>query len=119
MNAGHEYPIICVHGNDVEVIQGDNCPPLAAMEDTEFTKETLILHNGDNLFLYTDGIPEAKSANGERFGMDRLIDVLKRNRGLTPKQIVTDVKWEVDSFQPKDDPFDDVTIMSIVWKGSK
>ena len=72
-----------------------------------------------NLFLYTDGVPEAKSANGERFGMDRLTDVLKRNRGLTPKQIVTDVKWEVDSFQPKDDPFDDVTIMSVVWKGGK
>ena len=119
VNAGHEYPIIGVHGNDVEVIQGDNCPPLAAMEDTEFTKETLILHNGDNLFLYTDGVPEAKSANGERFGMDRLIDVLKRNRGLTTKQIVTDVKWEVDSFQPKGDPFDDVTIMSVIWKGSK
>ena len=119
VNVGHEYPIIGVLGNDVEVIQGDNCPPLAAMEDTEFTKETLILHNGDNLFLYTDGIPEAKSANGERFGMDRLTDVLKRNRGLTPKQIVTDVKWEVDSFQPKDDPFDDVTIMSVIWKGGK
>ncbi|MBQ9383272.1 MAG: serine/threonine-protein phosphatase, partial [Ruminiclostridium sp.] len=110
---------IGVHGKSVEVIQKDNCPPLAAMEDTEFTVETLRLEKGDNLFLYTDGVPEAKAADGSRFGMDRLIKVLERNEGKTPKETVTDLKREVDAFQPENDPFDDVTIMSVVWKGVK
>ena len=50
--------------------------------------------------------------------MDRLTDLLKRKRGLLPKQTVTDITWG-NSFQPKDAPFDDVTIMSVVWKGGK
>ncbi|MBQ9384593.1 MAG: SpoIIE family protein phosphatase [Ruminiclostridium sp.] len=116
-NAGHEYPVIGVRGRSVEVIQKDNYPPLAASEDMEFSVETLQLKNGDNLFLYTDGVPEAKSADGSRFGMDRLVKVLERTEGKSPEQIVTTLKNEVDAFQPENDPFDDVTIMSVVWKG--
>ena len=116
-NAGHEYPIIDLHGDKVEVIHNDNCPPLAAMENTEFINESVQLKNGDSLFLYTDGVPEAKSAGGERFGMDKLVEILERNKNSSPEQTVADVKREVDAFQPENDPFDDVTIMSVVWKG--
>jgi sigma-B regulation protein RsbU (phosphoserine phosphatase) len=119
VNAGHEYPIIGIHGKSVEVIERDNCPPLAAMENTEFTVETLQLEKGDNLFLYTDGVPEAKAKDGSRFGMDRLVKVLERNEGKSPEITVTDLKHEVDAFQPENDPFDDVTIMSVVWRGGK
>ncbi len=117
VNAGHEYPIISMNESSVEVIEKDNCPPLAAMEDTEFEVETIQMKKGDNLFLYTDGVPEAKATDGSRFGMDRLVETLKRYEGKSPEYIVTNLKNEIDAFQPKDDPFDDVTIMSIVWKG--
>ncbi len=118
-NAGHEYPVIGVHGKSVEVIQKDNCAPLAAAEDMEFSVETIKLEKGDNLFLYTDGVPEAKAPDGSRFGMDRLVAVLKRNEGRSPEETVTELKHEVDVFQSGNDPFDDVTIMSVVWKGGK
>ena len=49
--------------------------------------------------------------------MDRLVKVLERNIGKSPEITVTDLKQDVDAFQPENDPFDDVTIMSIVWKG--
>ena len=119
VNAGHEYPIISIKDQNVDVIKKENCLPLAAMEDTEFNNETLKLEAGDNLLLYTDGVPEAKSSEGKRFGMDRLVKVLELNKDKSPEQIVNTLNKEVNMFQPKDDPFDDVTIMSIIWKGRK
>ena len=62
-------------------------------------------------------LPEAKASDGSRYGMDRLVKVLERNIGKSPEITVTDLKQDVDAFQPENDPFDDVTIMSIVWKG--
>ena len=116
VNAGHEYPIVGAGGKSVKVIKNDNCPPLAIVEDKIFTVETLTLEKGDDLFLYTDGVPEAKAADGSRFGMARLVRVLERNENKSPEHIVTELKREVDSFQSANDPFDDVTIMSVVWK---
>ncbi len=119
VNAGHEYPIIGARGKPVSVIEKENCPPLAAAENVEFLVETLQLEKDGNLFLYTDGVTDAKSPDGSRFGMDRLINSLERSEGRTPEQIVTDLKHEVEAYQPENDPFDDVTIMSVVWKGGR
>ena len=117
VNAGHEYPIVGAKDKDTEVIKNENCPPIAAMENIEFENGILQLKQGDSLFLYTDGVTEAKAADGSRFGMERLLEELERSKGRSAEQIVTDLKHEVDTFQPENDPFDDVTIMSIVWKG--
>lgn len=118
VNAGHEYPIVGVNGRCVSVIERENCPPLAIAEDMEYTAETLKLGKGDNLFLYTDGVPEAKAPDGTRFGMPRLVEILERDIGMSPEELVTDLKHEVEVFQSENDPFDDVTLMSLVWNGN-
>ncbi len=116
-NAGHEYPVIGISNKSVEVIEKENCPPLAAMENTEYINEKIQLEKGNHLFLYTDGVPEAKAPDGSRFGMDKLVKVLERCNNMSPEDLVTTVKHEVDDFQSKNDPFDDVTIMTVVWNG--
>ena len=42
------------------------------------------LHPGDRILAYTDGITDARSADGEHFGLDRLVDFVNRalNDGL-------------------------------------
>ncbi len=116
VNAGHEYPIISPKDKHAEIIEKDSFPPLAAMEGIEYINERLHLNNGDNLILYTDGVPEAKAADGSRFGMDRLVEIVERNKGSAPEKLVNDIKKDVDDFQSDKDPFDDVTIMSIIWR---
>ncbi|MBQ9383398.1 MAG: PP2C family protein-serine/threonine phosphatase [Ruminiclostridium sp.] len=118
VNAGHEYPIVGAGNSSVSVIKRENCPPLAAAGNTEFINETLTLAEDDTLFLYTDGVTEAKATDGERFGMSRLVGSLERSMGSSPEKIVTELKREVDDFQPANDPFDDVTIMSVVRRSS-
>ena len=118
-NAGHEYPVIMHEGSDYKLIENDNMPPLATVEDIEYFDEVCKLRKGDRLFLYTDGVPEAKNPGGERFGTKKLLDILNGNKGLAPEELLNKIKQEVDSFTGENDPFDDVTMMSVVWKGSE
>jgi serine phosphatase RsbU (regulator of sigma subunit) len=51
------------------VALGDRRPPVVVQE---------ALEPGDQLLLYTDGIVEARSADGKQFGIDRLIEFAMR-----------------------------------------
>lgn len=117
-NAGHEYPALMHEGKEYKLIEGDNMPPLATMENMEYFDETLTLQSGDRLFLYTDGVPEAKNSEAERFGIERMLETLNCSKNAGPEELLEKVKSEVDSFAGDNDPFDDVTMMSVVWKGA-
>lgn len=117
-NAGHEYPAIMHRGGEYTLIEKEHFPPLAAMEYMVFGNETTTLRPGDSIFLYTDGVPEAKAPDGSRFGTDKMIEILNKNKHGTPEEVLTEMKREVDEFTGDCDPFDDVTMMNIVWNGS-
>ena len=106
-------------GEDYKLIKTDNMPPLATVENIEYFDETVTLRSGDRLFLYTDGVPEAKNSAAERFGTERMLEILNRNKTASPEELLEKVKGEVDSFTGDNDPFDDVTMMSVVWKGKR
>ena len=118
-NAGHEYPALMHEGEDYRLIENDNMPPLATVENIEYFDEAITLRSGDRLFLYTDGVPEAKNGEAERFGTKRMLEILNRNKNAAPVELLDMVKSEVDSFTGDSDPFDDVTMMSVVWKGRR
>jgi hypothetical protein len=74
ISAGHPGGIVLRHGKVVRALPtptalpvtlGDRRPPVVVEE---------ALEPGDRVLLYTDGIIEARSATGEQFGLDRLID---------------------------------------------
>ena len=55
--------------------------PLGMFPDTGYEQEELQVDSGDRLFLYTDGLTEALSSEGEPFGNDRLLSVLEESAG--------------------------------------
>ena len=116
-NAGHEYPALMHKGSDYTLLEDENMPPLATVEGLEYKDVTINLQSGDRLFLYTDGVPEAKNSEGQRFGTEKMLAVLNRDRNKTPEELLKDIKHEVDTFTGDNDPFDDITMMSFVWKG--
>jgi serine phosphatase RsbU (regulator of sigma subunit) len=76
INAGHPQPLI-VRGSSV--VHPPHCPParpLGLQEGRPLCCETR-LEPGDRLLLYTDGIVEARSPDGEFFGERRLADFVK------------------------------------------
>ena len=111
-NAGHEYPFIRRKDGDYEFFENDNLPPLAAMEDIEYENTTMKLNKGDEIFLYTDGVPEAKNNDsGAHFGMEKTAEVLNRNKDKPLKEQLEELKKEIDTFTGGGVPFDDVTML--------
>jgi hypothetical protein len=75
INAGHPEPLI-VRGTSL--VKAPSCPPsrpLGLQETKPAICETR-LEPGDRLLLYTDGITEARSPDGEFFGEQRLADFI-------------------------------------------
>ncbi|MBQ9383946.1 MAG: PP2C family protein-serine/threonine phosphatase [Ruminiclostridium sp.] len=116
-NAGHEYPALKRANGMYELLRADNCPPLSVMEDMTFTDDTITLGAGDDLFLYTDGVPEAKDPGGRRFGTDRMISLLNEYSDLSPKMMLETLKEKIIEFDDSEDLFDDVTMMRIKYIG--
>ncbi len=58
---------------------------LGAVDDEAFGLEeaSLLLNEGDTMVLLTDGAYDAKSPRGERFGLDRLRELMRRPHGPT------------------------------------
>jgi hypothetical protein len=66
-NAGHLPPFL----NGQEFLLEPSLP-LGLIGQTAYSEETMRLHPGDQLSLYTDGLLEARSRSGELYGFDRL-----------------------------------------------
>jgi serine phosphatase RsbU (regulator of sigma subunit) len=87
VSAGHPPPLV-VRGGKV-VHEADTVAALPiGLSGAEPTVNALVLDPGDMLLLYTDGVVEGGRRGTERFGLDRLTDLLSRNllAGLPPAE---------------------------------
>jgi sigma-B regulation protein RsbU (phosphoserine phosphatase) len=83
------------------------------MEGLKYIINETTLKEGDCLFLYTDGVPEATDASNELYGTDRLEKVLKDNLSDDPETLLTHVREDVDGFVGEAPQFDDLTMLAL------
>ena len=76
--------------------------------DCEMGERTI--RAGDTLALYTDGITEAFNHAEEEFGEERLVEVLRSNRGQSSLDLLDSVVDEVRRFSPHEQR-DDITMI--------
>jgi sigma-B regulation protein RsbU (phosphoserine phosphatase) len=76
------------------------------------------MNPGDQLFVYTDGVPEAVNQGNEQFGTDRMLEVLNRNKNVRPEEILSRMKSEIDAFVGDVPQFDDTTMLCFQYKGA-
>jgi serine phosphatase RsbU (regulator of sigma subunit) len=70
------------------------------------------------LLLYTDGVTEARTADGELFGLDRLADLLEREAasGRTAEELLRRLARSVLDHQAGG-LRDDATLLLVQWTG--
>ena len=72
---------------------------------------------GDRIFLYTDGVTEAKNTAGDRFENERLIEALNEDRDIGDESLIQRVKVAVDRFAGEEAQYDDMTMLSFTYFG--
>lgn len=110
-NAGHN-PAAWVRGDQVEWLQEGGLL-LGPFADARFTSTELRLRPGDWLCLYTDGVTEAESVEGEHFGDERLAKLLRAGRDLDAAALQASVLGALRNWQGEREPSDDITLVAL------
>jgi sigma-B regulation protein RsbU (phosphoserine phosphatase) len=87
--------------------------PLAIESDTLYEQFAISMVPGDRLFVYTDGIIDTPSPEGESFGLARLKDVLDANTGVPLSELKSAVLKTLNQYAQKDLTHDDVTLIAL------
>ncbi len=112
-NAGHEYPVIKKKNGIFELIKDRHGFVLAGMENSRYKEYELTLLPGDKLYLYTDGVAEATDAQQALFGTDRMIESLNNSKDLSVKDLLINMKRDIDAFVGEAPQFDDITMLGL------
>ena len=112
-NAGHEYPIIRKPTGEYELLKDKHGFVVGIMEGVKYTEYEFVLEQGAELFLYTDGVPEATNADRKLFGTDRLLEAMNKSESTDAKSLLEKVKSAVDEFVGDAEQFDDLTMMGV------
>jgi serine phosphatase RsbU (regulator of sigma subunit) len=119
LNAGHLAPLLLRNGQLVRALEVDPVTPVGlGLTSEQPLLGRVQLEPGDRVLLYTDGMVEARTPDGEFFGVTRLVDRLVRESasGHHPPEVLRRVGQAVLAHQ-KGELSDDATTVLIEWRG--
>lgn len=109
-NAGH-WPAIVVGKGGVLRIESTGLP-LGMFCEVEFSATRVQLEPGDTLFLYTDGLSEARNASDE-YGVDRVAHLVRQQSARGPAELVGACLADLRAFESGGPRLDDLTLLAI------
>jgi sigma-B regulation protein RsbU (phosphoserine phosphatase) len=89
--------------------------PLGMFHEFDFSATRLHLEAGDMLFLYTDGLSEARRADDE-YGVDRVTHLVRQQAARRPAELIAACLDDLRAFADGL-PFDDLTLLAVQRMG--
>ena len=111
-DAGHDAPMVMTEGKWVML---DVIPhlPVGVFEDVKYGMQETQMNPDSTIFLYTDGLTEAKNHKRKQFGINRVGEVLAANSQLPPQQLLKAITNKVHEFVGDAEQSDDLTMMAV------
>ena len=119
VNAGHEHPALRRANGQYELVVYRHSPAVATLEGIPYKEHTFQLNPGDSLFVYTDGVAEATSADKELFGTERMLEALNRDPDAEPMGVLKNVMDGINAFVADAEQFDDITMLCLKYIGKQ
>jgi serine phosphatase RsbU (regulator of sigma subunit) len=116
-SAAH-MPLLLYHGKDrlVEMLR-TKAKPLGIFEDEVFSRDleeqTIKLMPGDLFMQYTDGLTETNNANGEEFGLARVMQIAVDEAAGGARHFLEKVKQRLKDFRGNEPQSDDLTLLTV------
>ena len=113
-NAGHDKPFLL--SEDITLLPTKSNLPLGVFPNTAYEDQTLVLAPGTTLFLYTDGLTEAKNENREQFTRNGVIKVLRifmADKKPSLENLVSSMSQAAHHFAGNAPQSDDLTMLVV------
>ncbi|MFG1949352.1 PP2C family protein-serine/threonine phosphatase [Nonomuraea sp. NPDC048826] len=116
VNRGHHPPLVIRDGRKVAALDGKPDPPMGIGLDLVTGLLHYQLEPGDRLVFYTDGIVEARSPDGEVFGLQRFVDFIVRREadGMSAPETLRRLIQNILEHQ-REGLQDDATVLTVEW----
>jgi phosphoserine phosphatase RsbU/P len=114
-NAGHNPPLVVGKGTVRRLETGG--PIVGLFESATFEEETVQLVRGDWLIVFSDGVSEALSAEGEEYGEARILETAQKHIGVEPSDMLQAIFSDVREFTRGAAQNDDITTLVLKYGG--
>lgn len=111
-SAGHNPAILLRVGGQTELL-GQTGIPLGIFPGEPWRSDQRQLASGDVLVLYTDGVTEARRADGQMFGHQRLLRAAETRRRQQAVGIEAGLMADLKQFVQATPQFDDIALMVV------
>ena len=112
-NAGHDKPFLI--SDSIELMPVKSNFPLGVFPDTHFEEQECMLAPGTILFMYTDGLTEAKNVERKAFGKERLMavlsDFLAAGKDAPLENLISSMSEAAHRFAGEEPQSDDLTML--------
>ena len=98
--------------NTCRLLEGVNMP-IGFPEKEAFTQMSVPFKPGDRFVFYSDGLTEAKTAQAEMYGEQRLVDFVQQHAGADLQDLIEDIWQDVVGFSQSEIFGDDFTCIGV------
>ena len=111
-NAGHNPPFMLSTSNGINInALGRTGMPIGIEEEASWARKRISFKAGDKLILYTDGVTEAESNDGEFFDEKNLLEIITREKSKNAFELQDEILTEIREFTINARQTDDITLM--------
>lgn len=111
INGGHNPPVLVRQDDTYQLLQPTG-PAVGMMANSVFALGHTTLRPGDRLFVYTDGVVEARDSRGDMYGMTRMLDVV-RPPCPSADGLLDSVEADLHRHVGSAEQFDDITMLAL------
>lgn len=111
-NAGHNPPLLLRRNGEIDTLATPGMA-LGVLESVQLHEAETTIEDDEILVCYTDGVTEAIDDAEREYSVNRLIDVVRRNRARCAREIVRAILADLAEHTERQPAFDDVTLVLI------
>jgi sigma-B regulation protein RsbU (phosphoserine phosphatase) len=118
-NAGHPPPVLLRNNEPAKFLTTKTQPIIGVMQDVKYATNTTSLAKNELLFIYSDGVTDAKNKDNELFADHRLLDFINNNGTLRPIKALTNLLLiQLARFMKYEPQSDDITMLAVRYEES-
>ncbi len=114
-NAAHCAPLLLRRSGPIETLMPTGMP-VGMFDTAEYEVQESRLEPGDKLVVYTDGITDARRADGEFFEEERLHETVRRHSAAPGAELHQAILEAVADFTGGAEQADDVTLVVVEYR---